>query len=395
MAPATGKRFVRACTVVSADHGVFHDTVNDSAVTAVSEVPAGARVSRRAVVLGTLGFVVVAVAALTWSKWFPYWQKIPAVAESHTLGTSILNGTGDGPPAPSWSAAIDYAVSYGLAIWPALVTGLLIAAAVEAFLPAHRLVALFRARRGAAASTVSGGLLSLPTMMCTCCAAPVAVGIRRRGVPIGSALAYWLGNPVLNPAALAFMAFVLPWQFVTVRLITGVVLVFGVTLAVGRWAGARRVASDPAVDPEAADADTVDGPAGVVSAGRRFLSTLMRLSVRLLPEYLVIVLVLGGLRGWLFPAGMADWGLLAVLLCAVVGTLFMIPTAGEIPIILGLLAAGVGLGPVGALILTLPAISLPSLLMVRRVFPTAVLVTTAASVVALGLAGAALLVLLS
>jgi uncharacterized membrane protein YraQ (UPF0718 family) len=363
--------------------------MSDSVAAAVGEVPAAARVSRRAVVLGTLGFIAVAVAALTWSKWYPYWEKIPVVADSHTLGTSILNGEGDGPPAPSWRAAIDYAVSYGTAIWPAMVAGLLIASAVDAFLPARRLVALFRGRRGTTQSTVSGGMLSLPSMMCTCCAAPVAVGIRRRGVPIGSALAFWLGNPVLNPAALAFMAIVLPWQFVTVRLVTGVVLVFGVAMAVGRWAGASRMVSDPPVDPEA------EGPSGVTSAGRRFLATLGRLSVRLLPEYLVVILVLGGLRGWLFPAGMADWGLLAVILCAVVGMLFMIPTAGEIPIIQGLLAAGVGLGPVGALILTLPAVSLPSLLMVRRVFPVGALVATSVSVIVLGLVGAGLLVLLS
>jgi len=360
--------------------------------------------SRRAMLVGTLGFVAVTVVALTWAKWYPYAHKIPAVAQSHTLGKSILNGTASVPPSPSWRAAIDYAQSYGRAIWPALVAGLVMAASVEAFLPASRLMALFGGRRGAVAATVSGGLLALPSMMCTCCAAPVAVGIRRRGVPVGSALAYWLGNPVLNPAALVFMAIVLPWQFVTVRLVTGLVLVFGVTLLIGQLVGAGSSVADPALQPgdpalQPADAATcaVDEPRSVVHAGRRFLAALGRLSIRLLPEYLVVVLFLGGLRGWLFPAGgaVAAWGLAAVVLFAVAGTLFMIPTAGEIPIIQGLLAAGISVGAVGALILTLPALSLPSMLMMRRAFAARVIVAIGLAVIGMGLAGAGLLEVLT
>ena len=352
-------------------------------------------VSRRVAVAGTLGFVAVTAAVLAWAKWYPYWQKIPAVAGSHSLGKSILGADGVAPD-PSWRAAVEYTVKYGRAIWPALVAGLLMAASVEAFLPARRLLALFRARSGPVAGTVSGGLLALPSMMCTCCAAPVAIGIRRRGVPVSSALAYWLGNPVLNPAALIFMAFVLPWQFLTVRVVTGVLVVFGVTLLVGRLAGAGRTVTDPAMQPSDEACASEDAPT-VGAAGRRFLSALGRLSVRLLPEYLIIVLLLGGLRGWLFPVGdrLAAWGLVAVVLFAVVGTLFMIPTAGEIPIIAGLLAAGVGLWPVGTLILTLPALSLPSMLMVRRDFPVKVLVAIGLAVAAMGVAGAGLLVALT
>ena len=271
---------------------------------------------------------------------------------------------------------------------------MLLAASVEAFLPRRRLMSMFQGHRGPAVSTLAGGAMSMPSMMCTCCAAPVAATIRQRGVPLRSALAFWLGNPVLNPVVLVFMAVVLPWQFVTVRVITGVVLVFGVTMLIGRLARARQPITDPAVLPEA-DSRALDAPISVRDAARRFVRTLVRLSAVLLPEYLIIVLLLGGLRGWLFPTGAAEWGLLAVLLFAVVGTLFVIPTAGEIPLIQGLALAGVGLGPVGALILTLPALSLPSMLMIRRAFPTSVIAATGASVAVLGLVGAGLLVVLS
>ena len=58
-------------------------------------------------------------------------------------------------------------------------------------------------------------------MMCTCCAAPVAAGMRKQQVSMGGALAFWMGNPLLNPATLVFMGFVLGWQFALVRPVAG------------------------------------------------------------------------------------------------------------------------------------------------------------------------------
>lgn len=353
----------------------------DKGLLAAEPMPDTAQRYRRGMLVGTLATAGIAIAVLTWAKWYPYALKIPVVAGSHSLGNSVLSGKAGAPPAPSWNTALEYSLGYLGAIWQALVAGLLVAAAVEAFLPARRLLALFQARRGPAASTVCGGLLSMTSMMCTCCAAPVALNVRRRGVPVSSALAYWLGNPVLNPAALAFMAFVLPWQFVAVRVGTGVVLVFGVTLLVGRLAKETRVAEP---EEDVAETGTAAGAVG------RFTKALARLAVRLLPEYAVVVMLLGGFRGWLFPeaGALASWGVAAAVLLAVAGTLFVIPTAAEIPIIGALMAAGVGMGPLGALVLTLPALSLPSMLMVRNAFPGRVIVAVGFAVMGMGLVGA-------
>jgi uncharacterized membrane protein YraQ (UPF0718 family) len=55
------------------------------------------------------------------------------------------------------------------------------------------------------------------------------------------------------------------------------------------------------------------------------------------------------------------------------GLVFVIPTAGEVPIVQAMLALGVGTGPAAALMMTLPPISLPSLVMTGKVFPIRVL----------------------
>src|SRR5207249_5564778 len=125
-----------------------------------------------------------------------------------------------------------------------------------------------------------GGLLAVPCMMCTCCSAPVAVSLRRSGVPVASALAWWVGNPAINPAVIVFAAFVLPWPWTLLRLLAGVVLVFLVVALVARLAGQGRV---DVAEMQEALADP--GPVGLGDAVRRYARSLGRLSVTVLPEY--------------------------------------------------------------------------------------------------------------
>lgn len=104
-------------------------------------------------------------------------------------GSSIFSAAGPPGAAPSWHGAWTFTVTYGLAIWPALLAALLIGAGVEVLLPRAAVVTAFQRRDGRRAS-LAGGLLALPSLMCTCCTAPIAVSLRRSKVPVSGALSY-------------------------------------------------------------------------------------------------------------------------------------------------------------------------------------------------------------
>ncbi|GAA4785250.1 permease [Actinomycetospora chlora] len=331
-----------------------------------------------------LGFGALVVAGLLWAKWAPYWTKLPSVAGSHSLGPSILTGGASATPGVSLSAGLRFAGTYFLAIWPALVVGLVLAAAVQTALPSAWVTRLL-------GSGVRGGVrasaLALPSLMCSCCAAPLAVGLRRRAADLTATLAYWLANPALNPVVLAFCAFVLPWPWTVLRAAAGVAVV-AAAVALGRW-WARR---SPEAVVDAADvvpgeeAGTDDRPLVV-----RFLRALGGVTVRLLPEYLLLVVALGAFRGVLFPLSstlVSGTGLVllvvGVVVLAVAGTLLPIPTGAEVAVVAALLAVGVA-GPLAApLLITLPALSLPSLLMVRSAFPRPLLAAVTGAVAGVG-----------
>ena len=322
-------------------------------------------------------FFVVLFAGLYYVKWHPYYLRSFVAASKGSIGASIVSGGAAAIPAPSWDAAWGYAVAYGKAIWQAMVLGLLLGSGVQAALPRRWIERLFG--RFGFGCVAAGGLAAIPGMMCTCCSAPVVVGLRRAKSSVGSALAFWLANPLLNPATLVFTGFVLGWHWVGLRLAFALLVVFGVAyLAEFLAVDDAMVAGTAAGTAEAASEE--EEPTGGFFV--RWMRELWRLSLRLLPEYVVIVLVLGAVRAWLFPALPAAVGndVLWVVGLAIAGTAFVIPTAGEVPIIQSLMALGLGVGPAAALMVTLPAVSVPAAVMVSKVFPQRVVWFVAACV---------------
>ena len=320
-------------------------------------------------------FALVAIIGFAYVKWIPYYAKVFFAQSHHSIGDSIISGKASSAPPASWSAALDYAIAYGKSIWKAMILGLVLGSGIKVLLPS-RWVSAVLGRLGFR-SVMRGGLLAIPCMMCTCCAAPVAAGMRQSRASVGSVVSWWLSNPVLNPATLVFMGFVLGWGWAIFRVVFGIAMVLGIAYLAERYA-----------DPSEADLLNQNLiPEVEVSTDSilvRWLREFIALSIRLLPEYLVIVLLLGAARAWLFPVFGADDSIVWIVAMALAGTLFVIPTAGEVPIVQAMFALGMGAGPAAALIMTLPAVSLPSLAMLGNVFSLKIRLAIAIGVVLSG-----------
>ncbi|KFD22827.1 permease [Yokenella regensburgei] len=317
-----------------------------------------------------LFFLVLAVG-LWYVKWQPYYGKAFTAAETHSIGKSILAGADGNPLRAAW----DYTLVYFLAVWKAAVLGVILGSLVQVLIPRDWLQRTLGQTRFR--GTLLGTLFSLPGMMCTCCAAPVAAGMRRQQVSMGGALAFWLGNPLLNPATLVFMGFVLGWQFTLIRLVAGLATVLVVATLVQKWVKETPL---PAAEPEAIKPEPQDG------FFSRWLRALWSLFWSTIPVYILAVLVLGAARVWLFPHvdGLVGNTLFWVIAMALAGCLFVIPTAAEIPIVQTMMLAGMGTAPALALLITLPAVSVPSLIMLRKAFPAKALWLTGGLVVLSG-----------
>lgn len=338
---------------------------------------------QRRLITGALLVLALGVVGLLYVKWAPYYAKTLIAAAHHTLGPSIVSGKTAAPPPATLTAALSYARAYYLAIWQALLLALLLGATIQVFFP-RRWIVRYLGSVGARSAAL-GGVLSLAGMMCTCCTAPVVIGLRRQNASLGASMAFFVGNPTLNPATLLFIGFVLSWKFAVLRLVLGVLLI--VALA---WYANRN-------DPDARSALTALAPSPIEDPQRNagqlavaWVRSLWWELYTILPGYVIIVLLLGATRIWLFSPvlTLANGSIIAIVALAVAGTLFVIPTAGEVPILQTLITLGMSTAPAATLLMTLPAISLPSAFMVRQVVPKNVLLVALAAVCAAGLLAA-------
>lgn len=111
---------------------------------------------------------------------------------------------------------------------------------------------------------------------------------------MGGALAFWMGNPVLNPATLVFMGFVLGWGFAAIRLVAGLVMVLLIATLVQKWVRETPQTQAPV------EIDIPEAQGGFLAAGAGRYGRFS--GVR--SVYILAVLVLGAARVWLFPMPM-------------------------------------------------------------------------------------------
>ena len=166
------------------------------------------------------------------------------------------------------------------------------------------------------------------------------------------------------------MGFVLGWYFAFIRLAAGLLTVLIVASLV------QKLVKESPTEPATVELDISEPQGGFFA---RWGKALWQLFWSTIPVYILAVLVLGAARVWLFPHadGAIVNTLLWVVAMAIAGCLFVIPTAAEIPIVQTMMLAGMGTAPALALLITLPAVSLPSLIMLRKSFPAKALWLTA------------------
>jgi uncharacterized protein len=267
-------------------------------------------------------------------------------------------------------------VNYFAWIMIALAFGIVISATVRAFVPARWLERTLGARgaRGHAFAALAGA----PLMLCSCCVSPVFEGVFARTRRLGPSLGMMLAAPALNPAVLAATFLIFPPVVAWVRLVAALALVLGGTFALGRVFH----------DAGSAEACTLDEvPPG--SFARAFGASLVTVIRRSLPAILLGILASAAIAGWIPVDSLASHGtgaVLIVILVALVAVPLALPTFGEIPLALALIAAGAPLGAAAALLVAGPAINLPSLFALARATSWRVAVATATIVFVTALA---------
>lgn len=288
-------------------------------------------------------------------------MSLGVVAGARATGT--LHTRGDVISLESASPRLDpfaRSINYFAVVWPALVFGILIGAAIRTFVSPRSLTGLLSRGRGRAQLTA--GLAGSPLMLCSCCVAPIFSTVYERSARVGPSLAIMLAAPALNPAALTLTFMIFSPRIAWGRLLTSLVAVFLATPLIARIAEARPFAISNGRTASTRGADqTVSLPAS-------FLRSCVHVTIRTVP--LLVVGVVAGMfvADYVPAASLASSSIQIVTIAAVasIAVLLALPTFFELPLALALLTAGAPAGAAAALLFAGPAINLPSLLTIGR-----------------------------
>ncbi len=269
-----------------------------------------------------------------------------------------------------------------------LLTGVVfVMGVINTWFTPERTRALLAGRSTAIANVMAAGLGVL-TPFCSCSAVPLFIGFVQAGVPLGVTFSFLIAAPMVNEVALALLFGLFGWRIALLYLVLGLSVAIGAGWLIGRLNMESQlepwVRDLPKAGADAARADDL-ALADRIAAGWAAVRNVVG---RVWPYIVAGIAVGAAIHGWVPEDFMASimgrdaWW--SVPLAVLIGVPMYSNAAGILPVVEALLAKGAALGTVLAFMMSVIALSLPEMIILRKVLKIR-LIATFAGVVAAGI----------
>ncbi len=223
--------------------------------------------------------------------------------------------------------------------------------------------------------------LGAVTPFCSCSSVPLFIGFLEGGIPLGATMAFLIASPMINEVAVVILASLLGWKLAALYVATG--LAVGMA---GGWLADRlrleRWVEDYVWQIRMGKVCTAAPPTGLGGRAAYAAGQVREILGRVWLYVLLGIGIGAGLHGYVpedfFLRHASADNLFAVPLAVVAGIPLYANATGIIPVAEALLAKGLPVGTVLALMMSTVAISLPEMMILRKVMKPQLLVAFAA-----------------
>ena len=243
------------------------------------------------------------------------------------------------------------------------------------------------AGRAEGLGNVLAASLGIVTPFCSCSAVPLFIGFVQAGVPLGITFSFLIAAPMVNEVALALLLGMFGWRIALLYMGLGLTVAILSGWIIGRLHLETHVEDWVRNMPRASAAAGIETVtlAERVQAG---VTSVREIVGRVWPYIVAGITIGAAIHGYVpedFMAGLMGkdvWW--SVPLAVLIGVPMYSNAAGIIPIVEALLAKGAALGTVLAFMMSVIALSLPEMIILRKVLKIR-LIATFAAVVASGI----------
>ena len=250
-----------------------------------------------------------------------------------------------------------------------LMLGLIIFAisVIRSFFPIEKTKRLLAGRREVVGN-IGAALLGIVTPFCSCSAVPMFIGFVEAGIPLGVTFSFLISSPMVNEVALVLLWGLFGWRIAAIYLSAGVTVAIAGGMAIGRLHLESQV-EDYVYRLSVGEAEL---PAMTWEDRFRYAYGYVKDILRRVTPYVVGGIAVGAAIHGYAPADFlaryaGTSNPLAVPVAVAIGVPLYSNAAGTIPIVQALMEKGMGLGTVLAFMMSVTALSLPEMVILRRV----------------------------
>jgi uncharacterized protein len=252
---------------------------------------------------------------------------------------------------------------------------------VQSYFPPERTRRILGQRQGLGANILAA-LLGTITPFCSCSSIPLFIGFTSAGLPLAVTFSFLISSPLVDLASVILLASIFNWSIALAYVVIGLVLaVLGGTLIGG-------LKLENQVEQFVYQSPVSDqGTGGVISRRARLAFAADQVVEIIHRVWLYVFIGVGigaAIHNWIPEAfissllGQDKWW--SVLLATVAGIPMYADIFGTLPIAEALVQRGVGLGTALTFMMAVTALSLPSMIMLKRVVKLPLLVVFVAIV---------------
>lgn len=266
-----------------------------------------------------------------------------------------------------WGASLHFFIYDVIKIFILLAVLIFTVSWVQSYFPPQRTRKILGGMRGFKAN-LTGALMGTITPFCSCSSIPLFIGFSSAGLPLGVTFSFLISSPLVDLASVILLASIFNWSIAIAYVLVGIVLaVIGGTL-ISKANMSRYVESFVLHSP------VLDIPQAELSRKDRFdyaKAQVADIFQRVWFYVLLGVAIGAAIHNWVPQAwvtsvlGQDNWW--SVFVATLIGVPMYADIFGTLPVAEALVSKGVGLGTALAFMMSVTALSLPSLIMLKKV----------------------------
>lgn len=265
-----------------------------------------------------------------------------------------------------WGEAIQFFVYDSIKIFVLLCLLIFVISYIQSYFPPERTKKLLGKYKGLGAN-IMGALLGTVTPFCSCSSIPIFMGFTRAGLSSGVTFSFLISSPLVDLGAFILLASTFGFPIAIIYVVVGLILaVIGGTII--DKTGMGKNVRDFIMQGTVADIEGIElsKKDRLIYAKDQMLATLKKVWI-----YVLIGVGIGALihnfipQNWIEAIlGQDKW--YSVLVASLVGVPMYADIFGTIPVAEALFAKGVGVGTIISFMMSVTALSLPSLIMLSK-----------------------------